>query len=206
MNGELQHNRDELLRPEVLSQALASLPPRVSPPGLTNTLRVVALRERQRRASRRSLRQICADWRDRARLGAANVMRPMMLPVAGGVFSAIILFSMWLVPTYPVHAAVGSFDVPIMLTVATDPMLTGSAPLGLGDADVVVEVSVDDQGHMVDYKVLSGESFLKDSSFRRRLENSLLFTVFAPATSFGHRTSGKVRIPFISSSSIIVKG
>jgi len=205
MNAELQDHRDELLRPEAMSQALASLPPRVPPPGLTSALRTVALRERQRRISRRTLRQICADWSDRIRLGAANFMRPMMLPVAGGVFSAIVLFSMWLVPTYPVHAAAGSFDIPIMLTVATDPMLA-SAPLGLGDADVVVEDSVDNQGHMVDYKVLSGESSLKDSSFKRRLENSLLFTVFAPATSFGHRTSGKVRIPFITSSSIIVKG
>lgn len=206
MNGTSHDHREDLLSLETVSQALASLPPRVSPPGLTHDLRVLALRERQRRVSRRSLGQICRGWYDRLRLAVADVMRPMALPVAGGVFSAILLFSMWLVPTYPIHAAAGSFDVPIMLTVATDPMLSGSAPLGLGDADVVVEVSVDDQGHMVDYKVLSGQSLLQDSSFRRRLENSLLFTVFTPATSFGHRTSGKLRVPFIGSSSIIVKG
>lgn len=156
MNGELQDLPHDVLSQEALSQAVAGLGQRVPPPGLTDKLRLIALRERQRRLSRRTVSQVCRDWCDRVCLGMANVMRPMALPVAGGVFSAIILFSMWLVPTYPVHAASGSFDVPIMLTVATDPMLAGSAPLGVGDADLVVEVSVDDQGHMVDYKVLSG--------------------------------------------------
>jgi hypothetical protein len=149
---------------------------------------------------------MCSDLYDRGGLAMANVGRPMALPVAGGVFCAILLFSMLLVPTYPVHVSgSAASDVPIMLTVATDPMLRTSAPLGVEGEDVVVEVSVDDMGHMVDYKILSGQGYLQDAAFRRKLENSLLFTQFAPATSFGQRTSGKVRIPFVSSS-IIVKG
>jgi hypothetical protein len=212
MNGEFQDNlhRDDALGEAGLNRALGRLPAPIPPPGLTKALRVVALRERQRKVSHRSLRHLCADLLDRAGLSFANVMRPMALPVAGGVFSAVLLFGMWLAPTYPVHAASGAFDVPIMLTVATDPMLRGSAPLGLGDGNIVVEVSVDDQGHMVDYKVVSGQSSVQDASFRRRLENALLFTVFAPATSFGQRTSGKIRVSFVQlpaeASSIVVKG
>lgn len=207
MNGESYKTRDEALRQLDVSTALASLrAPVPPPPGLTNALRVIALRERQRHLTKRSARELWAGWCDRLGLVLTNVARPMAVPIVGGVFSAILLFSIWLAPTYPAHAGSESSDVPIMLTVATDPILMGTAPIAMEGADLVVEVSVDDQGHMVDYKIVSGgDTLLRDAAFRRRLENSLLFTEFAPGTAFGHRIAGKVRIPIISST-IIVKG
>jgi hypothetical protein len=70
--------RVALLNDEVLGHVLRSLRPRVPPSGLTTSLRVLASRERQRRLG--------ADWPGRLRLFAANLMRPLALPLAGGVF------------------------------------------------------------------------------------------------------------------------
>src|SRR5580700_7101900 len=103
-------DRKDLLKDEVLSQALHALPARIPPPGLTTSLRVIASRHRQRQSSRSSV-----TWRDRARLFATNLMRPLALPFAGGVFSTVVLFSTYLIPTYPVRGT-GATDVPTALS------------------------------------------------------------------------------------------
>jgi hypothetical protein len=168
---------------EGLGQALASLPVRAAPPGLTTSLRVIASRERQRLAGRRTFGGMFARWYDRVSLSVTNVMRPLALPFAGGVFTAVALFSMLLLPTYPVHLEA---DVPTMLNVGA------------------VLVDVDDHGHMMDYTVMSGTEALQDPVLHGQLENLLHFTKFVPATSSGHPRAGKVRIP-VFVSSIVVK-
>ncbi len=70
---------------------------------------------------------------------------------------------------------------------------------------MVVDVNVDGQGRMIDYVVVSGAGSLKNDVLRRSLENTLLFTEFDPATSFGVPMNGKVRL-VLRSSSIDVKG
>ncbi len=62
--------------------------------------------------------------------------------------------------------------------------------MGLSDS-VLVDVEVDDQGHFVDYQVISGASAVSDPTIRRRVENLLYFTKFAPATAFGMPMAGK---------------
>src|SRR6516162_1073179 len=96
---------------EVLSRALGRLPRRLPPPGLTTVLRVSASRELRRR----NFRGAFVYWYDRLQWQASNAMRSLALPVVGGVFSAVILLGMWVVPTYPVRAD-NSFDVPTTLT------------------------------------------------------------------------------------------
>src|SRR3974390_3187411 len=101
----MQHRNDRLDEDQVV-QALRSLP-RLRPPAkLNSSLRVIASREVQRLVRGRSLTRM-----DRFRLSFDNLMRPLALPFAGGVFSAVILFSMWVVPSYPVRAS-STFDVP----------------------------------------------------------------------------------------------
>jgi hypothetical protein len=180
-----------------IRRALKNLPSRIpTPKGLTTSLRVLASKERQRSLLRQSFRTRCYAWADRLRLAADNAMRPLALPFAGGVFSAIALFSMCVVPTYPLHV-VGSVDVPTILT--TEATVKGAAPLGIsGGASLVVDVTVDDQGRMVDYSIVSGAGYLQDATLRRRLENMLMFTEFVPATSFGRPTSGRIRIPLFA--------
>ena len=88
-------------------------------------------------------------WLDRFQLFAQNLMRPLALPFAGGIFSTVVAFSMWLSTGYPVHASNG-FDIPIPLTskraeittlVTKDPSVLQTAPIqASGLDDVVVDV------------------------------------------------------------------
>jgi hypothetical protein len=129
-------------------------------------------------------------------------MRPLALPFAGGVFSTVVLFSMWLVPTYPMRAANG-FDVPTIL--ATEATVKGTGPISAAGEAMVVDVTIDGGGRMIDYHVVSGRNVLTNDAVRRNLENMLLFTEFTPATSFGLPTAGRIRL-YLDSSHIDVKG
>ncbi len=193
----LVHNDGEMAR------ALRSLPARVPPPGLTTSLRVLASRERQRAAQRRSLQKFFETSVERLRLTIHNMMRPFAVPFAGGVFSAVALFSIWVVPAYPVRGDKLTVDVPTALSTAAQ--VKGTSAIGVTGADVVVEIVVDDQGRMVDYTIVEGNTVLMNTSLRRNLENRLLFTKFEPATAFGVPTRGTIRL-FFNSSRIDVKG
>jgi hypothetical protein len=191
--------RHSLLEDDQLSHALRKLPARTPPAALTTSLRVLASRERQR--THRGWSEAFSAWTGRTRLWIDNLMRPLAVPFAGGVLSAVALFGIWLVPTYPLRAT-NNFDIPTTLT--TDPTVKRLNSEGLSSKDVIViDVFVDDSGHMIDYKVVSG--VLKDAALRRRLENILVFTDFFPATEFGRPKAGRTRLSVVSSS-IIVKG
>jgi hypothetical protein len=191
---------------EVLSRALGRLPRRLPPPGLTTVLRVSASRELRRR----NFRGAFVYWYDRLQWQASNAMRSLALPVVGGVFSAVILLGMWVVPTYPVRAD-NNFDVPTTLTAnsfmgtATEAAVKATGPVVGAGADVVVDITIDDRGRIVEYRVVSGAIFAKDPGFRRRLENLLLFTEFVPATAFGRPGVSRMRLT-LTSSSVEVKG
>jgi hypothetical protein len=184
-----------MMKDENLSQMLRALPRRLPPPAFRSSLRVVASRERQRRTYGRT-----ATAMDRLRLFADNLMRPLALPFAGGVFSTVILFSMWLGPMYPVRAS-SNFDVPTILT--TEATVKVTAPIA-SSGDATVDVTVDGEGRMIGYTVLSGD-VSQDEALRRSIESVLLMTRFTPATAFGQPVSGRIRIS-LHSSHIDVKG
>ena len=188
--------------PDSISQTLRALPPKTPAPGLRTSLRVIASRERQRRLARRDLGTILRYWRDRAELFYDDVVRSIVLPFAGGVCSTVVLFSMFVVPVYPLLTHDAS-DVPTGL--ATQVSVKGMAPFSAGDSDVVVDVLVDGQGRMIDYTIVAGASVLAHAEIRRRLENALVFSNFTPATSFGQPMASKLRLWF-HSSRIDVKG
>jgi hypothetical protein len=192
----MKYNPDNLLKPDSINQALRQLPTKVPPADLRTSLRVIASRERQRRSARRDFPAILQLWRDRAELFFDNVARSLALPLAGGVFSTVILFSMFVVPAYPLLTPDGS-DVPTMLT--TQVSVKSMDSFSVGDNDVVVDVAVDDQGRMIDYTVIAGASVLANPQVRRRLESALLFATFTPATSFGQPLPSKMRLWFHSS-------
>jgi hypothetical protein len=184
-----------------VSQVLRNLPVRMPPSGLRTSLRQLAARERQRLISRHfDWRQI--EWQDRFHLFVKNLMRPLALPFAGGIFSTVALFSMCLGPMYPMHTD-DSSDIHNVLTTAAAVKLT--APFGGSYGEVVVDVTVDEFGRMVDYKIVSGFNVLTTEQVRRSLENKLIFTEFKPVTQFGQPTSGKLRISF-RNSEVDVKG
>jgi hypothetical protein len=176
---------------EHVSKLMRSLPPRVPPTGLNTSLRVLASRERQRLMGRRGVRHIFASWLARTSLSSHDLLRPLALPAAGGVFSAIVLFSMWLVPTYPLRAKTSALDIPTQLTTGVQIQRSVTAALS---ASVLVDVDVDDQGHLMGYQIVSGADVVADPLMRRRMETALWFTTFSPATAFGMPMAGKTRV------------
>ena len=169
---------------------------KVPPAELRTSLRVLASRERQRYLEHRDLAAICKTWRGRAKLYFDNVLRSVALPVAGGVCSTLVLFSMFVVPTYPLLTR-GVADVPTILN--TPVSVKSMAPFSVGDTDVVVDVVVDEQGRMLDYAIVAGATVLANPQMRKRLENALVYSNFTPATSFGQPTVSKMRLWFHSS-------
>jgi hypothetical protein len=68
------------------------------PDDLNANLRVMASHERERQLSRATLASRMRYWSDRVRLWSDHLMRPLFLPLAGGLLSAAIIFCV-LVPT-----------------------------------------------------------------------------------------------------------
>lgn len=184
-----------------LRTRLRALPARTPPPRLTTSLRVLASRERARVATRTSHGTLIRHWLDRASLIGHNLMRPLALPFAGGLVSALVLFSM-LVPQFRGQAVV-SDDVPTVLT--TEATVKSAMSYGLGDADIVVDVLVDESGRMLDYWVPDGQRWDGDPQLRQSIEKTLVCMQFTPGTMFGAPASGKLRIT-LRRSHVEVKG
>jgi hypothetical protein len=185
-----------------LRHSLRQLPRRVPPADLTTSLQVLASHERARRVARLTFASYCASVRDRLRLTVKNLMRPLALPVTGGLAAAVLSFSLF-VPDLVAEARHVRCDVPTGLFTAAS-VKDVSWPI-FGEAEIVVDVQVDDQGRLSDYSIVCGGPLLNDESLRRRFESSLLLSQFTPATSFGQPTSGKIRVSF-RSSRIDIKG
>lgn len=209
MNRNLKRVLDD---DQALSRSLRSLPRTSSPAELTSRLRNVAFEERQRRKAQRELAQFTYTQRfweatrklhDRLHLTFENVMRPLAVPAAGGVFAAVTLFGMWVVPTYPVQAESSQRgDIPTPLT--TTAKVRPFSALGTIDGDVLLDVTVDDLGRVVDYVIVTA-GYTQDAATRRNLENLLIGAKFIPATTFGRPMRSKMRL-WLSSSRIDVKG
>jgi hypothetical protein len=185
-----------------IREALRSLPRRTPPPELALRLRVAASKAQARKSSGASP---WARWCNRAQLALSNLMRPLALPLAGGLCSAVCLFSA-LVPTFnstfAANKSPSPWDVPTMLN--TEAMVKCVAPVAFGDADALVEVSIDDQGRVVGYTIVRPTG-KPSPDLRRRIENQLPFLEFWPATAFGKPISGTITVSF-GSSHIEVKG
>ncbi len=174
-----------------LKTALQSVPSPREPSRLTTRLRVIASKEAARNRRNSDLRATTGYWRDVVRIWISNLMRPFALPAAGGLASAVLLFSM-IAPVFGVHATIGH-DVPTILSTKAA-LKHSSISYGLLENDVVVDVLVDGNGRMIDYSVPRGQVWQYDPDLRRCIENTLLCTQFTPATSFGQPISGRIRI------------
>jgi hypothetical protein len=172
-----------------VKNTLGHLPVRVAPRKLTTRLQILASRERLVQRRHASFGAVWRHWSEDVRFWAHNLMGSAALPFAGGLASAVFLFSM-LVPTFALHQRSSVEDIPTGLT--TEAGLVSSMTFGLTDDDIVVDVLVDEQGRMVDYTIPPGQKL--DPTLRRSVENTLLCTRFSPATMFGQPASGKLRI------------
>jgi hypothetical protein len=165
-------------------------------------LRVTASRELARR---RAGVTAWSEWRQRCRLWMENMMRPLAVPAAGGVLSALLLFGMISPQLAARGAAEKTLDVPT--AIFRDATLTSTPLMGYEYEDLEIELTIDDEGRLLDYEIpQKHEARIRwTRDVQLSLEQSLLFSRFEPARAFGQATRGKIRLRF-RSSSIDVKG
>ena len=158
----------------------------------------LALKIRVAISSRRSRNSL--GWLQRYALRMENGFRGFMFPATAGVLSAVVFFGVLIVLLVPAQVSAND-DVPS--TFYTPPRLQLSEypenQLNL-DSPVVIETYVDASGRVENYRIISGRD---DDEVREQLNRALLFTIFAPAQSFGRPVPGKAIMSF---SHINVKG
>lgn len=120
-----------------------------------------------------------------------NILRPVAIPATAGLLATVITFGV-MMHTFFTRPLI-SEDVPVSLT--TPPRLRTSPSLTFNTLDegIVIETNVDDQGRVVDYRVIIGP---RDPRQLSELRNILVFTQFEPATLFGKPTYGRTVINF----------
>lgn len=161
-------------------QALLELPVASVPQGLSARLRVIASHECERRVRR-------FGWLDRKSLHFRNVFKPLAVPAAGGFLASVLLFGA-MVDTLNVRRYLQD-DLP--LGIYTQVSVSELSPFGGEGGDVMVEVTVDEQGHVSDFSVPNGE--LSQQQLRQ-IGNLILFSTFTPATAYGQPVSGKILV------------
>jgi hypothetical protein len=198
--------RTELSRYQKLQQLLGQTERVPAPKSLSVGIRMALAQARESANPVNWLRR----WCDRADLMRQNILAPLLLPAAGGLISAIMVFTLVL-PSYaggPLRNLLGVIDeMPAMsFQPARIDMLAGFSVSGLGDSaskggGVVVEATVGLDGDVVDYRILAGPD---NPSVRRSLDQILLLSRFHPEVSFGRRIAGGRVV--MSFSSVDVKG
>lgn len=164
-------------------ELVAELGRRQAPPDLALQLRIAIASERSRR--RQNL--FTAYW-----VRVENAVNAVMFPATAGLLTAIIFF-----------AAVIGFFVPARVSADDDvPTLLYIPPrLEMADVDsqlnfdspVVIETYVGVDGRVEAYRIISGQD---NEQVRMQLNRALLFTIFAPAQSFGKPVPGKAIMSF----------
>jgi len=177
-NAQLQSARN-------LRLDLRSMSRTPAPGGLIAQLRVLASHERERRLRRASFSSWFGYWAGRMRLRFDSLMRPVALPVAGGVISALLVAGVW-VPATPSKQSVG--DVPLPLWVYAGP---SGKDVRSVRASCEVLLTIDERGRVTDYIVTSGE-------MTPDLGDMILRSRFNPATVFGQPTPSRLLYRHIS--------
>ena len=218
--------REELERFRKLAVLLSRVPRNVPPADLAVKIRVAAAQSIPTQTLPSRLRRM----RDRAEILLDNVFRPLTLPATGGFVSAILVFLVVLqliAPGITVQAIPN--DVPLNILQPAE-LITlsdytaswapeqhevelsgapGYRPSWMPENDVelslphglLVDVTVDQNGRMVGYDILSGP---KSSDLRHQLDQMLMFSRFRPMMSFGRPTAGGHVI--LSFSAVRVRG
>jgi hypothetical protein len=165
------------------------------PPALAAQLRVMASHECARQVARRNFAARVQHLFAATRLAFDNMMRPVAVPFAGGLLSALVLFSV-LVPsltfrhnfgdepptavfTYPDGRIVGQMEYvrmePVSASIASD--------------ETVLELVIDPTGRVRDFYVSRGK-------ITADMASVILLSQFNPATIFGQPTWGRVQLVY----------
>jgi hypothetical protein len=178
------------------SQSLvANLGPSRVPQDLALRLRV-AISQESHNSARERLSRFHVQWE--------NTFRPFLFRAAAGFASAIFLVgtAAMLVAPFASPTPVEASDVPLETSSAPRLLYSSFQPDDIGDLNnpIVLQVFVDSQGRVYDYKVISGTV---DVQTRKTIDNLLLFSVFKPARFFDQPVRGTALMSF---SGVSVKG
>jgi anti-sigma factor RsiW len=178
--------------------SLAVLGPVPEPADLLLRIRVAVSRERAR-----SQRKPFATWS----LVWKNTVGPFLLQASAGFASAvlllgavIVLVTMFAQPETAQASKdepLGNPTAPRLLSLSSG---AGNNEIGALSGPVVVEVYINGEGQMYDYRIVSGPS---DEATRSQVENLLLTSVFEPARFFGQPVRG---LAVLSFSGVSVRG
>ena len=184
----------------LLHRELRSLPMRTPPARLVTQLQVVASREHLRRISRGTLTALVHFWAAELEFFFDNLMRPFAVPFAGGLLSALFLFTM-LAPGLPTPHRTRNDVLLSGLFAQTQATFNAIPPFSFSEDDLVVQVTLDKDGSVIDYSIPNNVN----AKLRNDIANMILFTNFQPATEFGMPIAGKVFVSF-RRDKIVVKG
>jgi anti-sigma factor RsiW len=199
--------REELQRFRKLGVVLSSLPKEMPPADLAVRIKIAAARAQASRGWRARARQMG----NRVEVLLDNAFRPITLPATGGFVSAMLVFVLVfqiLAPGITVRAVQN--DVPINLMRPAELISLSEYPASWApEHDVelalphglLVDVTVDAQGGMTGYQILSGPH---SNDMRHQLDQLLMFSRFSPMLSFGRPTAGGHVI--LSFSAVHVRG
>ncbi len=160
-----------------------------APPDLALALRV-RLSQRPR-----------TPWMERLWLRLQDILAPVAVPAFAGVAAAVLTFGI-LIHTLVFPTPVLTDDIPFALKTAPRLKAMMFEPQGLnaGEKGIFVQVTVNQEGKIVDYRILSGPH---DPADLAKLTRALVFATFDPASTFGVPRPG---VAVLSFSSVSVKG
>jgi len=184
--------------------ALARVEPVQPPVNLATSIRVGA-------AQMRSPWQVVRHLWARGVMVFENVLEPLAVPATGGVVTALVVFALLvqnILVGVPMSGVVPN-DLPLNLVQPA--RLESLAPFPVpvviatddrpGSGLLLVEATLNAQGRVVSYKILSGPS---DDASQRQLDQLMMFSRFRPQTNFGlPRDGGRVVLNF---STVRVRG
>jgi hypothetical protein len=183
-----------------LRAGLRRLPEPAMPPDLAAKLRVMASHEHQRRVARSTFRGRLRAWAASIELASDHLMRPVALPLAGGVLSALLLFGA-LVPNLsfahhfsdqsffidPVGQVVEQVGGSVVKPAGNVPRILASMSGEIPTDANVVDLMVDENGRVCDYQVVHGK-------LTPDVQSIIMFGQFIPATNLGMPVAAKVRL------------
>lgn len=120
---------------------------------------------------------------DRLVVRLKNFMEPIAVPAVAGLLSAIVLFGI-LIHSFAIRTPVLTDDMALEFNTPPRLQHIGDFNFNTGEQGLLLELHVDEQGRIVDFRLLNGPH---DPNTMAQLRGVLLFSKFEPAMRMGFR-------------------